>query len=211
MLTVSLESEVQRARSHLGQLYRGHPIVLGDFDRLVAHLHEEWGKLDVPFLLCVIEFAALKHAGQMRNHADWVPYFIHPLRVALVLWEEGGVRETCILAAALLHDTLEDTQTSPDEIEHLCGGSILSYVQELTERPGYKGVHSHEAKTIRLADRTHNLQDLLDHPPQIWKSEKVEVFLQKSKDLLAALQGTHSQLEEVYANAMQKLARFNQS
>jgi guanosine-3',5'-bis(diphosphate) 3'-pyrophosphohydrolase len=216
MLTVSLENEVQIVQTNLEHLYRNHPIVIGDFNRLVAGWHKEWGKLDVPFLLAVIDFAALKHLGQMRTHADWIPYFIHPLRVALILWEEGGIKDTDLLASALLHDTLEDTQTTEEEIIFLCGNRILSLVKELTEKPGGSCCEdaltmSPEAKIIKLADRTHNMRDLLDHPPQVWKSDKVEIFIEKSKKLLEALKGEHPELERAYRQALDRLEKTNQS
>jgi guanosine-3',5'-bis(diphosphate) 3'-pyrophosphohydrolase len=64
-------------------------------------------------LLKAAEFAAHKHRDQRRKNADASPYINHPIAVANVLRNEGGITDPVILAAALLHDTLEDTETTP--------------------------------------------------------------------------------------------------
>ncbi len=66
-------------------------------------------------LLRTLAFAAMKHAPQKRKDPEGTPYINHPIGVCLLLWE-GGVRDLAVLQAALLHDTIEDTQTTYQEV-----------------------------------------------------------------------------------------------
>lgn len=217
LFSSALEHGIKEVRHNLDTLYRHNAIVLSDFDRLMLALKGECQRtkaFDLQKLLTAIDFAALKHQGQTRIHADWVPYLIHPLRVTLVLFSEGGIVEEDLLAAALLHDTLEDTRTLPEEIVTLFGARVLSLVEELTEVPGQSIANckmSLESKIIKLADRAHNLRDLIDHPPKIWRKDKVENFLQRSRELLQTLKGSHPVLEKKYSEALDALEKFNQS
>jgi GTP diphosphokinase / guanosine-3',5'-bis(diphosphate) 3'-diphosphatase len=218
MISPTQEDEIKTARNSLVQLYRNNPIVLGDFDRLIQNLRQETiktkGSFNLPILLMAIDFAAMRHLKQVRKHADWVPYIIHPFRVAILLWEDAEVRSEDMIMAALLHDLLEDTQTVREELGSLFGKKVLVLVDLLTESTEVSLLDqvkemSKEAKMIKLADRTHNLRDLLDHPPKEWKADKVEKFILKSRQLLEALQGVHPQLEKTYAGALESLEKAN--
>ena len=68
-------------------------------------------KVDIGLILKALEFAAHKHREQLRKDAQ-SPYINHPIALANVLVREGGVEESAVLAAALLHDTVEDTEIS---------------------------------------------------------------------------------------------------
>lgn len=67
-------------------------------------------------LLKAAHFAARKHANQRRKDAEESPYINHPLEVAEHLARVGEIEDEEILMAALLHDTIEDTETTKDEI-----------------------------------------------------------------------------------------------
>ena len=158
-------------------------------------------------------FAAKAHFGQTRNQNDQIPYIVHPLRVSYLLWNEGNINNAHLLVAALLHDVLEDTEVSRHEILNQFGSAILTLVEELTDKakPTVQEEAlnalkmSKEAKTIKLADRTHNLRDLIDHPPKIWDFAKVNGFLIRSKILFENLRNTHPVLEKCYLDAIQAL------
>ncbi|MBI3038550.1 HD domain-containing protein, partial [bacterium] len=83
--------------------------------------------------LKALKFAANKHKNQRRKGEGGAPYINHPVQVADLLWNVGKVREPNILISAILHDTIEDTQTSPEEISELFGNDILSIVKEVTD------------------------------------------------------------------------------
>ena len=78
-------------------------------------------------------FAADKHRNQRRKDHARTPYINHPLAVARVLAEEGAVKDLEILAAAILHDTLEDTATTRRELERKFGARIAALVSEVTD------------------------------------------------------------------------------
>jgi guanosine-3',5'-bis(diphosphate) 3'-pyrophosphohydrolase len=81
---------------------------------------------DVGLVLKAVAYAALKHRDQRRKDAEASPYVNHPIALADVLWNEGGVRDTVVIAAALLHDTIEDTTTSAAEVRQLFGAKVAA-------------------------------------------------------------------------------------
>ena len=84
-------------------------------------------------LVGAISFAAEKHRFQRRKDADSTPYINHPVQVALTLMEIGCEDDLDLLIAAVLHDTIEDTQTTTEEIEEVFGRKVLDIVHEVTD------------------------------------------------------------------------------
>lgn len=125
-------------------------------------------------------FAGEKHKDQRRKDANQTPYINHPLEVAFILMEEGGVTDAATLAAALLHDTIEDTNTTREELALIFGREISDLVVELTDlkttAPEIKKQSELEhakhltpkAKLVKLADKTANIRDLVTMPPADW-------------------------------------------
>ncbi len=121
-------------------------------------------------LLEAVAFAARAHRGQIRKDGR-TPYASHPFRVCLVLREIFGIADREALAAALLHDTLEDTTTDYDDLAKHFGESVARLVVCLTkdsrlpeeerEAAYCEGLSagSWQAKVCKLADVYDNLQD----------------------------------------------------
>ena len=84
-------------------------------------------------LLDAIAFAAEKHRNQRRKDAEASPYINHPLQVAHVLSSEGGVSDPKTLIAAVLHDTVGDTETTFEELVERFGNKVARVVKELTD------------------------------------------------------------------------------
>ena len=82
---------------------------------------------DVQSLLEALAFAAHKHRDQRRKGGFAPPYINHPIAVAQVLAGEGGIDETAVLMAAVLHDTIEDTETTADELRAHCKENLAPY------------------------------------------------------------------------------------
>jgi len=80
----------------------------------------------VGLIIRAADFAAREHREQRRKDAKATPYINHPIRLAAILYEEGGVRDPTVLAAALLHDTMEDTGTTYDELRGEFGAADWS-------------------------------------------------------------------------------------
>src|SRR5512132_2630998 len=90
-------------------------------------------KSELALLLKVLSFAAHKHRDQRRKDAEASPYINHPIALAEVLAGEGGVTDLEVLAAALLHDTIEDTATTLEELREQFGERIAGMVAEVTD------------------------------------------------------------------------------
>jgi len=161
-------------------------------------------------LLKAVHFAADKHRAQRRKDAARSPYVDHPIEVAQLLWEVGGVRTASVIVASLLHDTIEDTDTTGKELGDLFGPEILSLVLELTddksldkaERKRLQIVDaphkSAAAKLIALADKCCNVRDLLHSPPRDWSLERRREYLLWTEQVVAGLRGASPALEAYY-------------
>ena len=124
----------------------------------------------VKIILEAIAFAARRHDGQIRKDGQ-TPYVSHAYRVAVILDQVFGVNDPEVLAAAVLHDTIEDTTTDFDDIEELFGVKIASWVSTLSkdkrlpneqrEEEYYKalGCAPDQVKLIKLADIFDNTFD----------------------------------------------------
>ncbi|KAM5291156.1 guanosine-3',5'-bis(diphosphate) 3'-pyrophosphohydrolase MESH1 isoform 3-T4 [Glossophaga mutica] len=123
-------------------------------------------------LLEAADFAAQKHRGQRRKDPEGTPYINHPIGVARILTHEAGITDIVVLQAALLHDTVEDTDTTLDEVELHFGAQVRRLVEEVTDDKTLpklerkrlqveRAPHSSPgAKLVKLADKLHNLRDL---------------------------------------------------
>jgi len=157
-------------------------------------------------------FAARKHTNQRRKNAGDTPYINHPLDVACLLASVGGITDEDILSAALLHDTIEDTETLPEEISGRFGLEVLAYVMEVsddktlpkTERKRLQVEHapglSHGAKLIKLADRISNLRSIVHEPPEGWPVRRQLEYFDWSKRVFMGLRNTNEALENLFLN-----------
>lgn len=151
-------------------------------------------------------FAAVKHKTQLRKDGI-TPYINHPINVAYILTEEAGITDTDIIQAALLHDTVEDTDTTFKEIEELFGNRIKSIVAEVTDdkmlskeirkqaQIDNAACLSYEAKVIKLADKLSNLRDLETTIPIGWSKERVQEYFEWAAKVVQQLKGTNEKLE----------------
>jgi guanosine-3',5'-bis(diphosphate) 3'-pyrophosphohydrolase len=159
-------------------------------------------------VLRAARFAAWKHRDQRRKGRGHLPYINHPLDLAHVLWFEGGIEDPVVLAAALLHDTIEDTQTSLQELQGEFGPQIAEIVMEVTDEPSLdwrarKRLQisrarnaSTAAKLVKLADKICNLRSLIASPPQGWSEERQRNYFDWSKAVIDQLRGINPALEQ---------------
>ncbi|HMZ06314.1 MAG TPA: HD domain-containing protein [Anaerolineales bacterium] len=163
-----------------------------------------------------LRFSAEKHSEQRRKDAKSSPYINHPIQVAETLWSIGGVRDANLLAAAILHDTIEDTNTTPAEIQTLFGEDVLSLVLEVTDDKSLpKDVRkkmqienaSHKsprAKLLKLADKLCNIYDITHIPPTTWPLKRKQDYLLWSEKVVHGLRGTNKELEARYDEVLQE-------
>src|SRR5262245_11850020 len=167
----------------------------------------------LPLILKALEFASLKHRDQRRKDQVASPYINHPIGLPNGLAREGGVTEPVVQAAAILHDTLEDTQTTPAELIETFGERIAGIVAEVTddktllkaERKRLQIEHaaslSREAKLVKLADKICNVRDVADHPPAKWDLTRRREYFDWAKAVVDRLRGTHPELERLFDQA----------
>ena len=167
---------------------------------------------DLATLLRATHFAADRHRSQHRKDGT-TPYINHPLRVAAVL-AECGVADATTLVAAVLHDTVEDTDTSPDEIADLFGPAVRDLVLEVTDDKRLPKAErkrlqvetmrsrSEAARLIRIADKTANLEDLIAAPPIDWPDERRRAMLDWTSQVVDGCRGCNPDLEARYDEAL---------
>jgi (p)ppGpp synthase/HD superfamily hydrolase len=88
---------------------------------------------DLKMLLKALAFAAHKHSDQRRKDVESSPYINHPISLASILCNEGHVTDTEVICAALLHDTVEDTDTTAEELEQEFSPAIRHIVMDVTD------------------------------------------------------------------------------
>jgi guanosine-3',5'-bis(diphosphate) 3'-pyrophosphohydrolase len=170
-------------------------------------MSERTGVKGTGLVLKALRFAAQKHRDQRRKDADASPYINHPIALAETLWTVGRVRDSVVLAAALLHDTIEDTETTSEELNGEFGESVASVVEEVTDVKWLKkasrkriqvaraGQSSKRAKLVKLADKISNLEDILASPPADWSVQRKQQYFDWAKRVVDEVRGTNGRLE----------------
>ncbi|KAA8769471.1 HD domain-containing protein [Burkholderia pseudomallei] len=158
-------------------------------------------------LVAAIAFAADKHRNQRRKDREASPYINHPIALANVLANEAGVEDERVLIAAVLHDTIEDTETTEQELLRLFGKDVADIVTEVTDDKSlpkaerkrlqveHAGHISRRAKLVKLADKICNLRDIAKSPPADWSLERKQEYFDWAKDVVDGLRGAHPGLE----------------
>jgi guanosine-3',5'-bis(diphosphate) 3'-pyrophosphohydrolase len=167
-------------------------------------------------LLRTIHFAADKHREQKRKGVGASPYVNHPIEVAEILASVGEVRDLDLLQAAVLHDTVEDTETTPEEIEHAFGPRVRSIVAEVTDdkslpKPERKRLQvehaphmSPEARQLKIVDKICNIRDVAHDPPKDWEHERRREYLDWTEQVVDGCRGVNEALEREYDAALRE-------
>ncbi len=171
---------------------------------------------DVATLLKAAAFSAARHRNQRRKGAEAFPYINHPLEVADTLASVAAITDIDTLVAAVLHDTIEDTGTSGEEIESLFGRKVRTIVEEVTDdkqlpkdqrkklqaerAPGL----SNPAKLIRIADKISNIQELIQSPPQHWSAQRRREYLEWARRVVNGCLGVNEALEHRFDEAIRQ-------
>lgn len=163
-----------------------------------------------------LSFAADKHRHQRRKGRSQIPYINHPIAVANILLNEAKITDEVVLIAALLHDTVEDTDATFAEIEQHFGQTVRDVVAEVTDDKSLpKAVRkqqqidhaaglSDRAKLVKLADKTSNLRDVALSPPEGWSAARLDEYLEWGKAVIDQIRGTHPQLERLFDQAYEQ-------
>lgn len=171
---------------------------------------------EVGQLLQAARCSAHKHRYQRRKDKDASPYINHPIEVAELIANVGGVSNLPTLLAAVLHDTVEDTDTDPAELEKIFGPEVRSLVEEVTDdkslpkedRKRLQIMHaqrlSAQAKQIKIADKICNVRDVTHTPPPNWSLERRREYLRWAEKVVAGCRGSNPDLERRFDEVLQE-------
>jgi len=172
----------------------------------------ETGATVMSGILKAMNFAAIKHTFQKRKDAAGTPYINHPIGVANILFFEGDIKDLVTIQAAILHDTVEDTDTTFDEITENFGCEVTNVVKEVTddktlpyaERKRLQIVtaphKSDRGKAIKLADKIYNLRDLQRTVPVGWSLERAQQYFSWAQKVTNGCKGVSPKLEQILEN-----------
>ncbi len=161
-------------------------------------------------LLAALAFAAHKHRDQRRKDTAATPYINHPIALANVLANEALIDDETVLIAAILHDTIEDTDTTEAELVAAFGTEIALIVIEVTddkllpkdERKRLQvvnaGTLTRQARIVKLADKICNLRDISRSPPAGWSLERQRAYFDWAGAVIDGVRGTHPVLEAIF-------------
>jgi guanosine-3',5'-bis(diphosphate) 3'-pyrophosphohydrolase len=161
-------------------------------------------------LFKALSFAAERHRSQTRKDAEASPYINHPIQLCEVLTSEAGVDDPVVLMAALLHDTLEDTETSYQDLVEAFGSQVADVVLEVTDDANLPKEErkrrqvelapqlSARAKLVKLADKICNVRDIAEHPPHWWAMDRRIDYCEWAKTVVDGLRGSNAQLEALF-------------
>ena len=174
---------------------------------------------DMSLIFKALRFAAYKHQHQRRKNKNAAPYINHLIQVAETLWEIGKVRDIAIIAAGILHDTIEDTNTSPQELEAMFGKKIRTIVEEVTDDKNlpkqtrkqlqieHAAKASLEARHVKLADKICNVGDLIEAPPENWSLQRRRDYVAWSENVINGLRGSNTGLEQHFDELCRKVGK----
>ncbi|MCF8381552.1 MAG: HD domain-containing protein [Bacteroidales bacterium] len=153
-------------------------------------------------------FAAEKHRYQRRKGYNQIPYINHPLKVAELL-SNCGESDTNLMVAALLHDVIEDTDSTVEEIKELFNAEVAGIVEEVSDNKELPYTMrkelqvqkapnlSHNAKLIKIADKICNIKDVLVYPVD-WSPERKLAYLDWARLVVAGCRGLNQKLDQVF-------------
>lgn len=166
---------------------------------------------NLKLLIKALAFAAGKHRNQRRKNVEASPYINHPISLANILCNEAHVTDVSVICAALLHDTVEDTKTTKEELVIEFGQDITDIVMEVTDDKSIKDKQtrkqlqiehaagiSDSAKLVKLADKICNLRDVANDPPADWSLERRREYFDWAKRVIDQLRGVHPGLEVLF-------------
>lgn len=161
--------------------------------------------------------AAVWHAQQRRKGEAAEPYVNHLAEVAELVSEATGGSDFNLIAAAVLHDAVEDAGITHDQIAEEFNPDVARLVREVTddkslpkeERKRLQVEHaphkSARAKILKIADKTSNLRGILNSPPADWSVDRKREYLAWARRVVAGARGHCESLERAFDEAAERL------
>jgi guanosine-3',5'-bis(diphosphate) 3'-pyrophosphohydrolase len=164
----------------------------------------------VPSLTRALMFAAQKHTDQRRKGERAEPYINHLIEVVDLLAQHTGGTNAAVLLAGALHDTVEDTDTTREELVKAFGENVADIVMECTDDKSLPKMErkrlqvenaphkSDNAKMVKMADKISNLKTILDSPPPDWSETRKLEYFNWAKDVVDGCRGINAGLEKEF-------------
>lgn len=168
---------------------------------------------DVHLIAKALDFAARKHAGQKRKGSGDQPYLNHLAEVALLVSQATGGDDGELIAAALLHDVVEDQDVTIEELSSGFGPDVASLVREVTDDKSMPTAErkrrqiestphkSERAQLLKIADKLSNLGSLREDPPSDWPLERLRCYLDWARQVVDGARGVSPPLERAFDEA----------
>ncbi len=171
---------------------------------------------DLTRIMQAADTAARWHVQQRRKGQAAEPYINHLLEVACLVTTATEGREPDVVIAALLHDAVEDQGIAIELIASAYGRKVADIVTEMTDDKSLPKAErkrlqvetaahkSHEARLIKLADKTSNVRVIADSPPPDWSFERRLDYVRWAGEVVARIRGTSPWLEQRFDAASQQ-------
>jgi guanosine-3',5'-bis(diphosphate) 3'-pyrophosphohydrolase len=163
-----------------------------------------------------LDFAARKHVHQRRKGELAEPYVNHLSDVARLLAEASKGEDIAVVIAGLLHDTIEDTDTTFAELAKEFGPEVAELVAEVTDDKALPKLErkrlqvdtaahkSERARMIKLADKTSNLHSMIASPPKDWSSQRKREYIDWASRVVEGCRGVNPYLEQEFERARER-------
>jgi len=171
---------------------------------------------NISLFLKALHYAADMHRYQRRKDDDESPYINHPINVAQILSDIGGIDDIEVLSAAILHDTVEDTKVTLHDIELAFGLRIARIVEEVTDDKSlekqerkqaqidHAGHISREGALVKVADKIANVRDVGNNPPKDWAPERRTAYLDWAEQVVKRCRPENAALTEYFDECLDK-------
>ena len=192
----------------------------GPLDKPDGWSHYRWTmSSDLVLLARAADYAARQHVAQRRKGERAEPYVNHLTEVASLLAEATGGDDVVLLMGGLLHDTLEDTDSTYEDLVQRFGPEVAALVAEVTddkskpkqerkrlqiEKTAGKSVR---ARLLKIADKTSNLRSLVTSPPAGWPTERLREYVAWAHDVVRSCRGLNPRLEAAFDAAHEEASR----
>ncbi len=162
---------------------------------------------DLVKLTQAADYAARQHVAQRRKGEAGEPYVNHLLEVSTLLAEATGGCDVVLLMGGLLHDTLEDTDSTYEDLVQRFGEGVAALVAEVTDDKSLRKEErkrlqvettahkSNCAKLLKIADKTSNLRSLVRSSPTGWTAERLRDYVVWSEQVVRSCRGLNAKLE----------------
>lgn len=174
---------------------------------------------DLVRLADAADYAARQHIAQRRKGPRDEPYVNHLLEVAALLAAATDGSDVVLLMGGLLHDALEDTDATYEDLEQRFGPDVAALVAEVTDDKALPKEErkrlqiektagkSRRAKLLKIADKTSNLRGLVQSPPAGWTEARLRDYVVWANDVVRSCRGLNARLEAAFDAAHEEASR----